>query len=135
MNERYQRSVLEQLDTLAEGGQPFFLNYWPLFPVTFTRSDVEGFETLNGGTFAESIVQVDRYFGAILDKLDALGIAENTVVMIMGDNGPFTQYMGPTGQSDRIYRGGRGSISRAVSASTPGSAGSPRSSPGHSRRT
>jgi arylsulfatase len=25
----------------------------------------------------------------------------------MGDNGPFMQYAGPTGQSDRIYRGGK----------------------------
>ncbi len=28
--------------------------------------------------------------------------------MVMGDNGPFIQYAGPTGQSDRIYRGGKG---------------------------
>ena len=27
--------------------------------------------------------------------------------MVMGDNGPFMQYAGPTGQSDRIYRGGK----------------------------
>jgi arylsulfatase A-like enzyme len=26
---------------------------------------------------------------------------------VMGDNGPFMQYAGPTGQSDRIYRGGK----------------------------
>ena len=40
--------------------------------------------------------------------MDNLGIAENTVIMIMGDNGPFMKYAGPTGQSDRIYRGGKG---------------------------
>ena len=26
----------------------------------------------------------------------------------MGDNGPFMNYAGPSGQSDRIYRGGKG---------------------------
>ena len=36
-----------------------------------------------------------------------MGIAENTVIVVMGDNGPFKQYFGPTGQSDRIYRGGK----------------------------
>ena len=28
--------------------------------------------------------------------------------MVMGDNGPFMQFNGMTGQSDRIYRGGKG---------------------------
>ncbi len=41
------------------------------------------------------------------DEVDKLGIAENTVIVVMGDNGPFLQYAGPTGQSDRIYRGGK----------------------------
>ncbi len=39
--------------------------------------------------------------------MDKLGIAENTIIMVMGDNGPFLQYQGPTGQTDRIYRGGK----------------------------
>ena len=108
MNERYQRSALEQLRQLAQQDEPFFLNYWPLFPVTFTRADVDEFRTLNGGTFAESIVRVDAWVGELIDEVDKLGIAENTIIVVMGDNGPFLEYAGPTGQSDRIYRGGKG---------------------------
>ncbi len=33
MNERYQRNALAQLRLLAEQDKPFFLNYWPLFPL------------------------------------------------------------------------------------------------------
>ena len=107
MNERYQRSALEQLRTLAKKDEPFFLNYWPLYPITFLRSDVKEFKTLNGGTMAESIVEVDGWLGQVVDEIDRLGISENTVIVVMGDNGPFMQFLGPTGQSDRIYRGGK----------------------------
>ncbi len=107
MNERYQAHALEQLRTLAKRGEPFFLNYWPLFPLTFTRTDIKEFKTLNGGTIAESIVEVDEWIGDIVEEVDRLGLGENTIIVVMGDNGPFMQYLGPTGASDRIYRGGK----------------------------
>jgi arylsulfatase len=107
MNERYQRNALEQLRLLAEQDKPFFLNYWPLFPLTFTRTDVKEFRTLNGGTVPESIVEIDEWIGEIVDEVDRLGIADNTIIMVMGDNGPFMQYASMTGVSDRIYRGGK----------------------------
>lgn len=108
MNERYQASALRQLNELTKKGQPFFLNYWPLFPVTFARNETGKFETMNGGSFTESIVEVDEWIGQIIDEIDRLGIAEDTILMVMGDNGTMTQYMGLSGASDRIYRGGKG---------------------------
>ena len=107
MNERYQRNVLDQLRKLAVQDKPFFLNYWPLFPLTFIPSDIEKAETINGGTVAQSIVEVDRWIGEIVAEVDRLGIADNTIIMVMGDNGPFMQYAGITGVSDRVYRGGK----------------------------
>ncbi len=107
MNQRYQDRTLEQLRALASQDKPFFLNYWPLFPLTFTRADVEEFTTLNGGPIPEAIVLVDKWIGEIVDEVDRLGIAENTIIMVMGDNGPFMQYALLSGQSDRIYRGGK----------------------------
>jgi len=107
MNERYQRNALGQLRILAKQDKPFFLNYWPLFPLSFVQEGIEENKTLNGGTIADSIVEVDRWVGEIVKEVDKLGIAENTIIVVMGDNGPFMQYAGPTGQSDRIYRGGK----------------------------
>ena len=57
---------------------------------------------------------MDQWVGEIIDEVDQLGIAENTIIVVMGDNGPFMQYAGPTGASDRIYRGGQGSAPRAA---------------------
>ena len=107
MEEGYKNGVLKQLERLADGDKPFFLQYWPQFPLSFTRSDIKQAKTLNGGPIAESIVKVDGWVGEILDKIDSLGIANNTIVMVMGDNGPFMQYVDRSGQSDRIYRGGK----------------------------
>jgi arylsulfatase len=107
MNERYQKHALEQLRTLAKQDKPFFLNYWPLFPLNFILEDLPEYKNLNGGTIANSIVEVDQWIGAIVNEVDKLGIAENTLIVVMGDNGPFMQYLGFTGASDRIYRGGK----------------------------
>ena len=107
MNERYQRNALEQLRTLAKQDKPFFLNYWPLFPLSFVQEHNSKYNTLNGGTMADILVEVDEWIGQIVKEVDKLGIAENTIIVVMGDNGPFMQYAGPTGQSDRIYRGGK----------------------------
>jgi arylsulfatase A-like enzyme len=107
MNERYQRNALDQLRILAAQDKPFFLNYWPLFPLTFIPSDIEEAQTINGGTVAQSIVEVDEWIGEIVAEIGRLGIADNTILMVMGDNGPFMQYAGISGQSDRVYRGGK----------------------------
>jgi arylsulfatase len=108
MNELYQKNVLSQLRTLAKQDEPFYLNYWPMFPINFVQEPDIDYTTLNGGTIAASIVEMDDWVGEILDEVEQLGIAENTIIVVMGDNGPFMQYAGPSGQSDRIYRGGKG---------------------------
>ncbi len=107
MNERYQRNALDQLRKLAKQDKPFFLNYWPLFPLSFVQEHNSKYNTLNAGTMADILVEMDEWIGDIVKEVDNLGIAENTLIVLMGDNGPFMQYAGPTGQSDRIYRGGK----------------------------
>ena len=64
-------------------------------------------ERLEELTVNNGFVRCDEWIGEIVDEVDKLGIAENTIIMVMGDNGPFMQYLGPSGQSDRIYRGGK----------------------------
>ncbi|MGI9514058.1 MAG: sulfatase-like hydrolase/transferase [Anderseniella sp.] len=107
MEEAYKNGTLSQLERLAGGDKPFFLQWWPQHPLSFTRSDIKQAKTLNGGPIAESIYKVDGWIGEVLDKIKELGIEQNTIVMVTGDNGPFMQYVDKSGQSDRIYRGGK----------------------------
>ncbi len=109
MNQRYQDQTMEQLRRLAKEDEPFFLQYWPLYPLTGPRTAYEEYTTPNGGVYVEKMKLVDQWIGELMEEMDALGIADNTLVIIMGDNGHFTKYSPGSGYTAMIYRGGKGS--------------------------
>jgi arylsulfatase len=108
MNVRYQRQALEQLRELAGKDEPFFLQYWPLYPLTGPRTTTDQYTTPNGGTYVEKMKLLDGWIGDILAEMDTLGIVDNTLVVIMGDNGHFTKYSPGSGYTPMIFRGGKG---------------------------
>ena len=109
MNVRYQEQAMEHLRKLAKEDKPFFLNYWPLYPLTGPRTTTDEYTTPNGGIYVEKMKLVDQWIGEMMAEMDKLGIAENTVVIVMGDNGHFTKYSPQSGYTPMIYRGGKGS--------------------------
>ncbi len=106
MNERYQRQTLEQLNSLAKQDKPFFLQYWPLWPLNFVH-DGEQNLSLNGGFHAEKLQLIDGWIGDIVDEVDRLGVAENTLIVLMADNGLMYHFEGTSGLTQLIYRGGK----------------------------
>ena len=106
MNERYQRQTLEQLQSLAKEEKPFFLQYWPLWPLNFVH-DGEQNQSRNGGFHAEKLQLIDGWLGDIFDEVDQLGIADNTLIVLMADNGLMFHYEGTSGLNQLIYRGGK----------------------------
>ncbi len=108
MNARFQRQTMKYLRELAAQDEPFFLQYWPLIPLSNPRTTVDQFTTPNGGTYVESMKQLDGWIGEIMEEVDKLGIADNTLVVIMGDNGHFTKYSPGSGFTPMIFRGGKG---------------------------
>ena len=111
MNYRYQRQAMEHLRKLAKQDEPFFLQYWPLYPLTGPRTAYEEYTTPNGGTYVEKMKLVDEWIGDLLGEMEKLGIADNTIVVIMGDNGHFTKYSPQSGFTPMIFRGGKGATS------------------------
>jgi arylsulfatase len=107
LNARYQAQALEQLRRLAADDKPFFLNYWPQDPLDFGTVNRKT-TTANGGSWVESMRQLDGRIGELLAEIDRLGIAENTLVVAMGDNGAMKQALGDTGFTDMVYRGFKG---------------------------
>jgi arylsulfatase len=107
MNERYQRQTLEQLRELSKGDKPFFLQYWPLWPLNFVNDQQQN-ESLNGGHFAEKLQRLDGMLDEVFVEVEKLGIAENTVVVLMADNGLMHLYPSYTsGLNELVYRGGK----------------------------
>jgi arylsulfatase len=109
MNVRYQKQTLEHLRKLAAQDKPFFLQYWPLYPLTGPRTTTDEYTTPNGGTYVEKMKLVDKWIGELMDEMNELGIADNTLVIVMGDNGHFTKYSPQSGYTPMIFRGGKGS--------------------------
>jgi arylsulfatase A-like enzyme len=107
LNEHHQKLAMAQLKRLAKEDKPFFLNYWPLYPVDFSRPENLQY-TPNGGSWVGRMQELDAWIGALLKEVEALGISENTIVAIMGDNGPMRQALGSSGFTDMIYRGYKG---------------------------
>jgi arylsulfatase len=91
----------------AADKKPFFISYWPnlvgFLPTPGPKT------TLNGGLLAEGLKRLDGFIGQLMDTLEDLGIAENTLLVCMADNGPMI-HNPPAwfGMTETIFRGGKG---------------------------
>ncbi|MHC5112638.1 MAG: sulfatase-like hydrolase/transferase, partial [Planctomycetota bacterium] len=102
-----QRRTLEFMERNAKSGKPFYIASWPnmasFLPnpkkVSQARSLLQ--DGLEGN--------IDPFVGRVMDKLRELGIAENTLVVCMADNGPMSHNPPPgCGFAETIFRGGKG---------------------------
>ncbi len=100
----FEKRTLAFIRKNAAAKKPFFVAYWPALG-SFIPSPKK--ETSNGGMLAELLAPLDARIGILMAELKKLGIAENTLVVLMADNGPMT-HNGPPGMIETIYRGGKG---------------------------
>ncbi len=71
----------------VEAGRPFFA-YLPLAFPHFPALPHPDFAGITGnGDFADSVVENDTRVGSLLDHLDTLGVADDTIVIYTSDNG------------------------------------------------
>ncbi len=100
------------IERQAEGDSPFFLyiGFTQFHPPWVIHPDFDGVS--GAGTYSDIKHEVDYNIGRILDTLDTTGIAENTIVVLTGDNGPGTlpqglgYATGEVGGSTGPWRGG-----------------------------
>ena len=91
----------------VEAGKPFYVANWPI---------MANFMPIRPKcTRARALLQnglqctVDPMIKAIRDKLQELGVADNTLIVAMADNGPMSHNPPPgTGFAETIFRGGKG---------------------------
>jgi len=79
--------ALDFMDRAHAAGKPFFLwwNSTRMHVWTHLRPESEGVSGV--GLYPDGMVEHDGHVGQLLDKLDELGIADNTVVVYTTDNG------------------------------------------------
>jgi len=102
-----QKRTLAFIDKNVEAKKPFFVAYHPIAAAFFPDPRSKSKRTANKNMLAEALEKIDDFVGKLHGHLKDKGIAENTLVMVMADNGPFTHY-GPRGMVETLYRGGKG---------------------------
>jgi len=101
----YERRAFDFLRRSVQAGEPFFLyyNHSMMHLPTIPREPYKG--KSGYGDWADCLLELDGDFGRMLDLLNELGVADNTIVVFAGDNGPeeMVLYRGVSGLYDGSY--------------------------------
>ena len=87
VDEEVTKGALDFVDRAVKADKPFFLwwNSTRMHIWTHLKKESEGKTGL--GVYADGMVEHDGHVGQLLDKLDKLGVSDNTIVMYSTDNG------------------------------------------------
>jgi len=91
----------------VEAGKPFYVANWPIMAsfLPIRPKCTRARALLQNGLQCT----IDPMIKAIRDKLEELGVAENTLIVAMADNGPMSHNPPPgTGFAETVFRGGKG---------------------------
>lgn len=89
LTRRYTDEAIEFLEKEKDG--PFFLYFAHTFPhIPLHASDARRGQS-EAGLYGDVIADLDASTGAIVDALDRLDLANNTIVIVTSDNGPWFQ--------------------------------------------
>jgi arylsulfatase len=84
------------MKTNTEADKPFFI-YLPYTATHFPTMPHPDFRDKSGnGIWGDTLMQIDSYVGELLDTIDDLGIADNTIFIFTADNGPEANDFGGT---------------------------------------
>lgn len=86
-DEEFEAAALAFIEKAHREGKPFFvwLNATRMHVWTHLKEESEGVTGI--GIYADGMVEHDKAVGRVLDKLEELGIVDNTIVMYSTDNG------------------------------------------------
>lgn len=107
--ERFVNEALKFIE--GRGDKPFYLQLWTLVPhatLNPTPEQMKPFERLSNPNiphksartiYYASVANLDQHIGRLLDGLEKLGVADNTLVVFSSDNGPEDIFIGNAGHS------------------------------------
>ncbi|MEJ2140357.1 MAG: arylsulfatase [Gammaproteobacteria bacterium] len=94
--------TLNFMDRATAADKPFFIWFNTTRMHVFTHLKEESKGVTGQGIYADGMAEHDKHVGMLLDKLDDLGIADNTIVMYSTDNGA-EFFTWPDGGSTMFY--------------------------------
>ena len=89
-DDEFRDAALDFIDRKTSEGTPWFLwfNTTHMHLRTRVKPESRGQSGRWQSEYHDTMIDHDNHIGALLDKLDELGIADNTIVMYSTDNGP-----------------------------------------------
>ena len=102
-----QKRVLNFIRKSAKADKPFFISYQPIAAHFLGTKPGDPKLTTSASILHEFFARFDLWLPKLLQELKDQGVEENTLVVLMADNGPMTHH-GPPGMVETLYRGGKG---------------------------
>jgi len=87
VDEEVTAGAIDFMERAAKAEKPFFLWWNSTRMHIFTHLKPESQGVTGLGIYADGMDEHDKHVGQILDKLEELGIADNTIIMYSSDNG------------------------------------------------
>jgi arylsulfatase len=87
IDEEFLDAAKKFIDKAAKADKPFFVWFNTTRMHVFTHLKPESLGKTGKGIHADGMVEHDGHIGQLLDQLDQLGIADNTIVLYTTDNG------------------------------------------------
>jgi arylsulfatase A-like enzyme len=100
------QASLDFMDKSAKSGKPFFLWHNTTRMHVWTHLSPQWENKSGYGLYADGMMELDWVVGQLLKKLDDLGIAQNTIVVLTSDNGA-EKFTWPDGGTEP-FRGEKG---------------------------
>jgi arylsulfatase A-like enzyme len=106
LTRRYTDEAVRFLEESA--GEPFFLYLPQTFPHVPLHAPAERRGASEGGLYGDVVEELDASVGRVLETLERLGLAEDTLVVATSDNGPWFQGSGGgvRGRKMEVFEGG-----------------------------
>lgn len=87
VDEEFRDAAIDFMERSVAAGKPFLTWYNTSRMHVFTHLKPESQGVTGQGIYADGMVEHDAMVGELLDKLEELGVAENTIVIYTTDNG------------------------------------------------
>ncbi len=101
-DDEFTNAAIAFMEKAHKQGKPFFVWLSATRMHVWTRLKKESDGVTGIGLYADGMVEHDKLVGKVLDKLDELGITNNTIVMYSTDNGA-EKFTWPDGGTTPFY--------------------------------
>jgi arylsulfatase len=107
--EEVHKRSMEFISASAKSDSPFLLNYWWHGPNVAGTHRLGRDSDSSGGGDGDGMEYMDKRLGEMFQLLKDEGIDENTIVIVMADNGPMLEAF-PVMSTFGLYTGGKGAF-------------------------